>query len=245
MDDRLEPEASTSADIYAHLRRNNGGDFDRYDMNGHKHKRHNRSSSDTILSRPTYLRGRSSVNQLESVHQERVEDMGETYRKERSNSFNEEVVSRGPTVSIDIHTYMTYEKLCTRQEELKIAYNEVSKLANIYESMVDSLKETYDKRSKEFQGIEVDVKAVMDEQSRTEKRVQEAEEKSSKLLYDMKGLSDKLKEIEDSVGSFYMKVGNLEQKMDHSQESITIVGNYFNHYWIKMKEWFDWLNVNK
>jgi predicted nuclease with TOPRIM domain len=116
----------------------------------------------------------------------------------------------------------------------------MKKMADMYEKTSLTLKETFDKRSQEFDNIQKESRLVLDEQNVTERRIKDVEDNSAKLHYELKVLNDKLKDIEDNVGTFYGKVGLLERRMDDSQQSITtmlIIGNYFNHYWLKVTEW--------
>jgi hypothetical protein len=64
------------------------------------------------------------------------------------------------------------------------------------------------------------------------------EDNSAKLHYELNVINDKLKDVEENVTNFYSKVESLEKKMHESQRSVTtmlIVGNYFNHYFEKIK----------
>ena len=150
-----------------------------------------------------------------------------------------------PVAKMNVQTYMTYERLCQKQKSLQRTYEEIKTMANMYERTAAHLKETYEKRSLEFDVIQKDSRHVMDEQNETERRLKDVEDNSAKLHYELKVLNDKLKDIEDNVGTFYGKVGLLERKMDDSQQSITtmlIIGNYFNHYWVKIRQWVSWLS---
>lgn len=161
------------------------------------------------------------------------------------NLADQQEINIRPVAKMNVQTYMTYEHLCQKQRSLQRTYEEIKTMADMYERTAAHLKETYEKRSLEFDVIQKDSRHVMDEQNETERRLKDVEDNSAKLHYELKVLNDKLKDIEDNVGTFYGKVGLLERKMDDSQQSITtmlIIGNYFNHYWIKIRQWVSWLS---
>lgn len=148
-----------------------------------------------------------------------------------------------PKASMNIQTYMTFEKLVQQYRALQTTYTNLKSLADTYENTATDLRLTFEKRSKEFDVIQKESRSVLEEQHVTERRLKDVEDNSAKLHYELKVLNDKLKDIEDNVGMFYGKVGALERKMDDSQQSITtmlIIGNYFNHYWVKVRNWTNW-----
>lgn len=191
------------------------------------HIKHTRSRSDSVLFDPSF--------------KDKVTFTLNLPIKKRSLSIHEKEPDNRPTTTMDVQTYMTYEKLVQQQRLLQQTYEKMKHMADMYERTSTTLKDTYDKRSKEFDKIQKESRLILDEQNITEVRLKSVEDNSAKLHYELKVLNDKLKDIEDNVGTFYGKVGLLERKMDDSQQSITtmlIIGNYFNHYWVKISEWF-------
>jgi cell division protein ZapA (FtsZ GTPase activity inhibitor) len=141
---------------------------------------------------------------------------------------------------MNVQTYLTYQRLCQQQRALKKKLVELTSIADEYESTSAYLKQVYQKRHKMFEVIQKESHELMNDQVETEQRLKEMEDDSAKLHYELKALNDKLKDIEDNVGTFYGKVGILERKMDDSQQSITtmlLIGNYFNYYWLKIRQW--------
>ncbi|KAF7731758.1 hypothetical protein EC973_008272 [Apophysomyces ossiformis] len=144
---------------------------------------------------------------------------------------------------MDVKTYVFYEKLRRQQLALHEAYVNMKKMAQVYEDTANQLRVTYQRRSKEFEQIQRNARQVMEEQHDTDKQLKHVEDNSAKLHYELNVLNEYLKDIEDNVCAFYRKVDLLERKMDDSQQSITtmlIIGNYFNHYWQKVKRWIGW-----
>ncbi|KAI8367524.1 uncharacterized protein BYT42DRAFT_129362 [Radiomyces spectabilis] len=151
--------------------------------------------------------------------------------------------SQRPSAHMDVRTYIIYEKLRRQHMSLKATYINLQKTTHIYEVIANRLRATYLRRFKEFEQIQHGAKQVIEEQHETERRLKEVEDESAKLHYELNVLNDYLKDIEDNVCAFYGKVDLLEQKMDDSQQSITtmlLLGNYFNHYWQKVKYWIGW-----
>lgn len=151
-----------------------------------------------------------------------------------------------PSVTMDVQTYLVYERLQRQHTALRKLYSELQKMASLYEHRAAQLRATYIRRAAEFEQIERAARHAIEEQEDTERRLKEVEDGSAKLHYELNVLNDHLKDVEDNVSTFYGKVGLLEQKMQDSQQSITtmlIIGNYFNYYWQKMKRWvgyYDW-----
>lgn len=228
--------------------------------------RHSRSVSDSILLDAVFIHALKENNKLQSLRSAfgsyipTRQSLDRYHRRSQTTSAlpssskeepasstvgQEQEISTRPAATMNVHTYMTYERLCQKQRILQRTYEEIKTMANLYERTAAHLKETYEKRSLEFDVIQKDSRLVMDEQNETERRLKDVEDNSAKLHYELKVLNDKLKDIEDNVGTFYGKVGLLERKMDDSQQSITtmlIIGNYFNHYWIKIRQWISWLS---
>lgn len=148
-----------------------------------------------------------------------------------------------PSVTMDIRTYLIYEKMQRQHTALRAAYKDLRRTAHLYEERAERLRTTYLRRSAEFAQIERAAYHAMEEQSDTERRLKEAEDGSAKLHYELNVLNENLKDIEDNVAAFYGKVGMLECRMNDSQQSITtilIIGNYFYYYWRKIKGWIGW-----
>lgn len=231
--------------------------------------RHSRSVSDSILLDAVFIHALKENNKLQSLRTAfgsyipSRQSLDRYHRRSQTTSAlpstskealspttatgvdQEQEADARPTAAMNVQTYMTYERLCQKQRVLQRTYEEIRTMANLYERTAAHLKETYEKRSLEFDVIQKDSRQVMDEQNETERRLKDVEDNSAKLHYELKVLNDKLKDIEDNVGTFYGKVGLLERKMDDSQQSITtmlIIGNYFNHYWIKIRQWISWLS---
>ncbi|CEP17499.1 hypothetical protein [Parasitella parasitica] len=237
-------------------------------------RHHSRSISDSILIDSIFIDALKSENsRLPSIitaHAPKKQPLNVHHRRSQtilampSTSFKENAVASSssssssssaailnqhetnfrPVASMNVQTYMTYNRLRQKQQALKRTYEEIRIMANMYEKTAAHLKETYEHRSQEFDVIQHESRLVLEEQSATEKRLKDVEDNSAKLHYELKVLNDKLRDIEDNVGTFYGKVGLLERKMDDSQQSITtmlIVGNYFNHYWKKLRERLGWL----
>lgn len=228
--------------------------------------RHARSVSDSILLDAVFVHALKENNKLQSLRSAfgsyipTRQSLDRYHRRSQTTSAlpstskeallptttdQEQEMDARPTAAMNVQTYMTYERLCQKQRVLQRTYEEIKTMANLYEKTAAHLKETYEKRSLAFDVIQKDSRLVMDEQNETERRLKDVEDNSAKLHYELKVLNDKLKDIEDNVGTFYGKVGLLERKMDDSQQSITtmlIIGNYFNHYWIKIRQWISWLS---
>ncbi|GAN05252.1 conserved hypothetical protein [Mucor ambiguus] len=230
--------------------------------------RHARSVSDSILLDAIFIHALKENNKLQSLrsafgsYTPTRQSLDRYHRRSQTTSAlpssskdtassitsgtdQEQEISTRPTATINVQTYMIYERLCQKQRVLQRTYEEIKTMANLYERTAAHLKETYEKRSLDFDVIQKDSRQVMDEQNEAERRLKDVEDNSAKLHYELKVLNDKLKDIEDNVGTFYGKVGLLERKMDDSQQSITtmlIIGNYFNHYWIKIRQWISWLS---
>lgn len=148
-----------------------------------------------------------------------------------------------PSVTMDVETYLVFEKLQRQHTELREAYQQLQKIANVYERRAEQLRTTYLRRSTEFEQIERAARKVMDEQLEAENELKEVDDSSAKLHYELNVLNENLKDVEENVSTFYSKVSLLERKMHESQQSITtmlIIGNYFDYYWRKMKRWAGW-----
>ncbi|KAI9280518.1 hypothetical protein BY458DRAFT_500912 [Sporodiniella umbellata] len=164
---------------------------------------------------------------------------------QRSNSTSSLIVLNDlpqdrQSVSVNVQTYLTYQKLCQQQRALKQKLIDLTLIADEYEQTAEQLKQAVLKRQAIFKLTQQESTALIHEQVETEHRLKAMEDSSAKLHYELKALNDKLKDIEDNVGSFYGKVGLLERKMDHAQQSITtmlLIGNYFYYYWLKLTEW--------
>lgn len=234
----------------------------------HSTIRHARSVSDSILLDAVFIDALKENNKLQSLRSAfgsyvpTKQSLDRHHRRSQTTSAlpssskdaalatltvadQEQEINARPVATMNVQTYMTYERLCQKQRVLQRTYEELRTMANLYERTAAHLKETYEKRSLEFDVIQKNSRHVMDEQNETERRLKDVEDNSAKLHYELKVLNDKLKDIEDNVGTFYGKVGLLERKMDDSQQSITtmlIIGNYFNHYWIKIRQWISWLS---
>lgn len=234
----------------------------------HSTIRHARSVSDSILLDAVFIDALKENNKLQSLRSAfgsyvpTKQSLDRYHRRSQTTSAlpssskdaalatltvadQEQEINARPAATMNVQTYMTYERLCQKQRVLQRTYEELRTMANLYERTAAHLKETYEKRSLEFDVIQKNSRHVMDEQNETERRLKDVEDNSAKLHYELKVLNDKLKDIEDNVGTFYGKVGLLERKMDDSQQSITtmlIIGNYFNHYWIKIRQWISWLS---
>lgn len=212
-----------------------------------KASKHTRSVSDSILFDPSFTeKAKTAVDTLRVTFKE-YQSSPLVHKRSFTTSSIPEIIKEQerPMATMDVQTYMTYEKLVQQQRMLQQTYEEMKHMADMYEKTASTLKETYEKRSKEFEVIQKESRSVLDEQIVTERRLKDVEDNSAKLHYELKVLNDKLKDIEDNVGVFYGKVGLLERKMDDSQQSITtmiIVGKYLNHYWVKVREWVDWLS---
>ncbi|KAG1457148.1 hypothetical protein G6F46_007409 [Rhizopus delemar] len=198
-------------------------------------KHHKRSISDSILLSKSVLNHYHPPSFL----QEQQPSL------QRSNSTSSLIVlndqqNERPSVSMNIQTYLAYQRLCQQQRALKKKLVELTSIADEYESTSAYLQQVYQKRHKMFEVIQKESHELMNDQVETEQRLKEMEDDSAKLHYELKALNDKLKDIEDNVGTFYGKVGILERKMDDSQQSITtmlLIGNYFNYYWLKIRQW--------
>ncbi|CAO0802412.1 unnamed protein product [Mucor circinelloides] len=249
------------------------GDFVPYIVSPNKQTKHStirhaRSVSDSILLDAVFIDALKENNKLQSLRSAfgsyvpTKQSLDRYHRRSQTTSAlpssskdatlatltvadQEQEIDARPAATMNVQTYMTYERLCQKQRALQRTYEELRTMANLYERTAAHLKETYEKRSLEFDLIQKNSRHVMDEQNETERRLKDVEDNSAKLHYELKVLNDKLKDIEDNVGTFYGKVGLLERKMDDSQQSITtmlIIGNYFNHYWIKIRQWISWLS---
>ncbi|KAJ8660005.1 hypothetical protein O0I10_004232 [Lichtheimia ornata] len=148
-----------------------------------------------------------------------------------------------PSVTMDVETYLVFEKLQRQHTELREAYQQLQKMANVYERRAEQLRTTWLRRSTEFEQIERAARKVMDEQLEAENELKEVDDSSAKLHYELNVLNENLKDVEENVSTFYSKVSLLERKMHESQQSITtmlIIGNYFDYYWRKIKRWAGW-----
>lgn len=234
---RISKSSDTNNQHFMHKEQ---GDFVPF-IHVKKASRHTRSVSDSILFDPAFTAESGAM--VDSLRVDFQNYQAPVSRKRSLSSIHGQ--PERPKVMMNVQTYMSYEKLVQQQRLLQQTYLEMKQLADEYESTAMSLKETYEQRSKEFQMIQDESRGVMEEQNLTERRLKDVEDNSAKSHYELKVLNDKLKDIEDNVGAFYGKVGLLERKMDDSQHSITtmlIIGNYLNHYWVKVREWVRWLN---
>lgn len=225
-----------------HFMHKEQGDFVPF-INIKKASRHTRSVSDSILFDPSFTEKSNTMVDSLRVAFKNYQPL--SHKRSLTTSSIYQGTER-PTATMNVQTYMTYEKLIQQQRVLQQTYEEMKHMADLYENTAMTLKETYEQRSKEFQMIQNESRGVLEEQNVTERRLKDVEDNSAKLHYELKVLNDKLKDIEDNVGTFYGKVSLLERKMDDSQHSITtmlIIGNYLNHYWIKVREWIRWLNT--
>ncbi|KAI9032667.1 hypothetical protein CLU79DRAFT_830508 [Phycomyces nitens] len=153
-----------------------------------------------------------------------------------NNNITEGLLSNRPSISMDVKTYLSYERLKKQHTALEKTYQQLQGMAREYEKTAHQLRTTHQRRFKEFDKIQSSARKVMDDQQETERRLKSVEENSAKLHYELNVLNDYLKDIEDNVSMFYGKIGLLERKMDDSQQSITtmlIIGNYFRYYWRK------------
>jgi hypothetical protein len=184
-------------------------------------------------------------NTIPNSLQQQVFDDDIYTKQKRSNSISvldetHHIPPIRPIVTVDVQTYLVYERLRYQQATLKETLSQVEQMAGEYEVTASDLKQMYTMRYKEFEKIQVESRTVINDQQSTERRLKEVEENSAKLQYELVVMNDKLKDIEDNVGSFYGKVGSLERRMDDSQQSATtmnILVNYFNHYWVKITDY--------
>jgi hypothetical protein len=234
------PKLRVSKSTETHKYQAEGGDFVPYKQRPST-LRHTRSVSDSIL--------------LDSLFSKALDDENDPHRSLRT-AFDQYKHQRSQTTSdipilhpvrpasvMNVKAYLTYERLCQQKKALQHTLQEITALANVYDTTAAKLRQTYEKRAMAFEIIQSDARNVLEEQHDTERRLKDVEDDSAKLHYELKVLNDKLKDIEDNVGTFYGKVGVLERRMDDSQQSITtmlIIGNYLNHYWIKIREWINW-----
>ncbi|KAG2224801.1 hypothetical protein INT45_005325 [Circinella minor] len=157
-----------------------------------------------------------------------------------ADEFPSQIQQQRPAVTMDIQTYLLFEKLQRQHTLLSHAYKDLRQVAHGYEERANNLRTTYLRRSAEFEQMERAAKQAMEEQHETELRLKDAEDGSAKLHYELNVLNENLKDVEDNVSTFYDKVSLLEHKMHDSQQSITtmlIIGNYFDYYWRKVKGW--------
>ncbi|KAI8350160.1 hypothetical protein BD560DRAFT_409984 [Blakeslea trispora] len=207
--------------------------------------RHTRSVSDSVLfsSISTKTLSNDTEGRLSSLSNT-LETTPKIRKRSQTMSGIAPKMDTKPVTKINVQTYLAYEQLCQQQFMLQQAYQEIKSIADIYEKTASELKEVYEARSRQFEIVQRDSRHVIEDQNETERRLKDVEDNSAKIHYELKVMNDKLKDIEDNVGTFYGKVDLLEQKMDDSQQSITtmlIIGNYFNHYWLKAVEWIQWL----
>ncbi|KAG2234104.1 hypothetical protein INT48_000281 [Thamnidium elegans] len=212
-------------------------------LNQKRKSKHKRTVSDGILLDPKYMN--TLLGETDTLRIALKNKQPLVHKRSLTTSSLMESTNQRPMAAMNIQTYMIYEKLVQQQRCLQQKYEEMKHIADVYEKTATDLKETHESRLKIFESIQKESRGVMDEQNLTERRLKNVEDNSAKLYYELRVLNDKLKDIEDNVGTFYGKVGLLERRMDDSQQSITtmlIIGNYLNHYWIKVREWIQWLN---
>ncbi|KAI9362868.1 hypothetical protein BD770DRAFT_230873 [Pilaira anomala] len=219
------------------------------EQKGSSTSRHARTVSDSILLDPVFMNSLAVMDHAttDSLQVPIKEKQPIVQRLHKTSSLME-IEQRRPTATMDIKTYMMYEKLVQQQHLLQQKYQEMKQVADVYEKTAMDLKETYESRLKQFEQVQNESRDVMEDQNVTERRLKEVEDNSAKLHYELKVLNENLKDIEDNVGTFYGKVGLLERRMDDSQQSITtmlIIGNYLNHYWVKVREWIQWLSTEE
>lgn len=211
--------------------------------------RHARTVSDSILLDPVFMNSLAVTDHATTSDSLQV-PIKEKQPIQRSHTTCSlmDIEQRRPMATMDIKTYMMYEKLVQQQHLLQQKYQEMKQVADVYEKTAMDLKETYESRLKQFEHVQNESRDVMEDQNVTERRLKEVEDNSAKLHYELKVLNENLKDIEDNVDTFYGKVGLLERRMDDSQQSITtmlIIGNYLNHYWVKVREWIQWLSTEE
>ncbi|OBZ89629.1 Protein STB2 [Choanephora cucurbitarum] len=241
------PDSTTPSTTSTKHTRQTEGDFVPYKPN-RSAIRHTRSVSDSILLSSLFTKTLTNepedrVTALQSPF-DQYESSLKTRRRSQTALDIIPKIDTKPVTKINVQTYLAYEQLCQQQRMLQQAYQEIKSLADTYEKTANELKNLYEARSQQFEIVQKDSRHVMDDQNETERRLKDVEDNSAKIHYELKVMNDKLKDIEDNVGTFYGKVDLLEQKMDDSQQSITtmlIIGNYFNHYWLKVVEWVQWL----
>ncbi|KAI8973615.1 hypothetical protein BDF20DRAFT_837543 [Mycotypha africana] len=212
----------------------------------------------------TMTLGTSSYSRL-MPHAIDMDDLifnADVYGKEASTMVDgrDETAPQRPKTIMNVQTYLIFERLLQKQRQLEQYYQQVKSIAAVYEKTADRLKMTYENRMKAFEQLQSKSRRVIDEQSTTAQRLKHVEDHSAKLHYELNVLNDKLKEIEENVGTFFGKVGVLERKMGVSgartspaspsqattgqssaSASMMIVGNYLNHYWTKISQWMTWL----
>ncbi|KAI9288151.1 hypothetical protein BC943DRAFT_357861 [Umbelopsis sp. AD052] len=140
--------------------------------------------------------------------------------------------------TMDVKTYILYDKLLDQQAELTAAVTELEHTSEIYQEQARRLKATWLHRKQMYEETEAAANEILEEQAQMESTVKGLEDGSAKLLYEMNVINDKLRDVEENVTNFYSKVELLETKMHKSQRSATtmlIVSNYFNHYIDKFK----------
>lgn len=205
--------------------------------------RHARSASDSVLLDTLFTQALRDATTVDSLRETSFDENHPLLIRSKSITLQQKEKDARPIAYMDVQTYLMYERLYQQQKELQKTHQDIKALADAYESTAKQLKEAYEKRSAQFDRVQKASRHVMDDQADTERRLKHVEDHSAKLHYELKVLNDKLKDIEDNVGTFYSKVSVLEKRMDHSQQSITtmlIIGNYFKHYWVKLHEWFTW-----
>ncbi|KAI9315188.1 hypothetical protein BX666DRAFT_2028767 [Dichotomocladium elegans] len=253
--------ASPMSDIVA----NGANDFVPL-ANARRVPRRTRSASDSVVSvhhslpfeapreKPVILHRASSLsmiptmntNALYNIHNDDSDaDIHHRLYPRLDYSGEDGSVQLRPSVTMDIETYLVFEKLQRQHAALREAYGQLQKVAKVYERCADQLRTTYLRRSTEYEKVERTARMVMDQQVETENHLKDVEDASAKLHYELNVLNENLKDVEENVSTFYGKVSLLERKMHESQQSITtmlIIGNYFDYYWQKVKSWIGWTN---
>ncbi|CAJ0753627.1 17617_t:CDS:2, partial [Entrophospora sp. SA101] len=180
------------------------------------------NSSDLKLPRSPYpsstyedildLRSPSSNN---NVHQLR-----------RTVSFSDLEVSRkhdlkmAPTrIIMDIQTYTIYVDLKQKEASLKNLIEQLMMISEEYSEHIEKLSNSYEEKFNNYKDTGKKGLEVLSKQKLIADRVNQIDTNSAKLNYELGVLEDKLKEMEEFIDNFCLKVKILESKMPQSPKT--------------------------
>ncbi|CAG8458700.1 6445_t:CDS:10 [Acaulospora colombiana] len=139
------------------------------------------------------------------------------------------------TIDMDIQTYMIYENLKQKEVSLKGLVERLESIVKEYDDQIEQLNNAYDIRYEKFKSTEMNGLAVLSKQKMVSKSINQIKDHSGKLNYEIGVLEDKLKEAEDLVNRFCLKVQVLDSKMTQSQRSIRVFYDLWNYIFDQLR----------
>ncbi|RHZ45191.1 hypothetical protein Glove_688g12 [Diversispora epigaea] len=160
----------------------------------------------------------------------------------RSNSFsNLDTAKRElswPIIDMDIQTYTVYENLRQREKSLKDFVERLEKKSEEYTEQIKILNNTYNARYEKFKSTEINSREALSIQKKVSVSIGKIDMHSAKLNYEVEVLEDKLREIEEFVDTFCLKVQILESKMPQSAKSVQAFYNIWNFIYDQWRRFY-------